>query len=123
MSKKKILVIDDNQTTLHIIDDVLHTHNFECIKANNGENGIEAAKTQKPNAILLDREMPGLNGQEVLKLLKKDEKTKNIPVIMLTGGNNINDVAKFLEAGAQDYIVKPFNNENLIMRLKNVIIP
>ncbi|MCB9983240.1 MAG: response regulator [Rhodospirillales bacterium] len=117
----KILVIDDDQTILEIIDGVLDANSFQCLKAIDGEKGIAAAKTEKPQAILLDRKMPGLNGNDVLKQLKNDPETKDIPIVMLTGENNISDVAKFLELGAQDYIVKPFNNENLITRLKNVL--
>ncbi len=122
MNTAKILVIDDDQTILDIVESVLEEYKFDTILANNGEDGLNKAKTEKPNAILLDRKMPGISGNEVLKRLKKDEKTQNIPVVMLTGDNNVNDVAKSLELGAQDYIVKPFNNENLIMRVKNALM-
>lgn len=118
---KKILVIDDDLTILEIVKSVLTKCKFDPLTAENGETGLEIAKSERPNAILLDRKMPGLNGYEVLKELKKDTSTKDIPVIMLTGENSISEVAKSLELGAADYIVKPFNNENLIVRLKNVM--
>lgn len=121
MNSKIILVIDDDLTLLSIVESVLEAYSFNVITAENGEDGIEKAKTHTPNAILLDRKMPGLSGQDVLKTLKKDPKTKDIPVVMLTGDNNVSDVAKSLELGASDYIVKPFDNENLLMRIKNVL--
>lgn len=121
MSSKKILVIDDDQTILEIVENILTQYEFEPILANNGEDGLNKAEEHQPHTILLDRKMPNLSGIEVLKKLKKNSETKNIPVVMLTGDNNINEVAKSLELGADDYIVKPFNNENLIMRVKNVL--
>jgi len=121
MDTKTILAIDDDPTILEIVDGVLSNHKFECLKAINGEEGLKLAKSEKPHAILLDRKMPGIDGNEVLRRLKKTPETQEIPVVMLTGDNNISDVSKSLELGAQDYIVKPFNNENLIVRIKNVL--
>ena len=121
MNTKKILVIDDDETILKTVQSVLEKSQFHTITAINGEDGLHEATSKKPDAILLDRKMPGLSGNAVLKKLKQDPETQNIPVVMLTGDNNISEVAKSLELGAQDYIVKPFNHENLIVRLKNVL--
>lgn len=118
---KKILVIDDDLTILEIVKNVLIKCNFDTATAENGEEGLEVIKTENPDAILLDNKMPGLSGYDVLKQLKKNSATKNIPVIMLTGENSITEVAKSLDLGASDYIVKPFDNENLVVRIKNVI--
>ena len=121
MQSKRILVIDDDEIVIKLVESVLKKFQFEVLTAFDGESGIEIAKEKHPDAILLDRKMPGLNGNDTLKILKKDINTANIPVLMLTGDNNIAEVAKSLELGADDYIVKPFNPENLIARLKNVI--
>ena len=121
MQSKNILAIDDDEIVLKLVESVLKKFQFEVLTALDGKSGIEIAKEHRPHAILLDRKMPGLNGNETLKKLKKDINTANIPVLMLTGDNNIAEVAKSLELGADDYIVKPFNAENLIARLKNVI--
>lgn len=119
--KKKILVIDDDQTILKMVQGILKKYDFETIMAETGQDGLETAKTAKPDAILLDFKMPGLNGYEALKQLKKDPLTTDIPVVILTGNNSISEVGRSLELGASDYIVKPFNNENLVMRIKNVL--
>ena len=121
MAPAKILVIDDDETILEIVKNVLDKRDFDTILAENGETGFQKAQTESPDAILLDRKMPGMNGNDVLKKLKRTPATSQIPVVMLTGDNNITDVTKSLELGAEDYIVKPFNNENLIIRIKNVL--
>lgn len=121
MKSKSILVIDDDEVVIKLVESTLKKYQFEVLTATDGQSGIETAKTHHPDAILLDRNMPELNGNETLKILKKDINTANIPVLMLTGDNNIAEVAKSLELGADDYIVKPFNPENLLARLKNVI--
>lgn len=121
MNAHKVLIIDDDETLLQLVEGVLGECDFETVLAEDGETGLEKAQEEKPNAILLDQNMPGINGNEVLQKLKQNPETKNIPILMLTGDNNISDVAKSLELGAQDYIVKPFNNENLITRVKNVL--
>ena len=121
MDTKKILVIDDDEIIIKTIQSILEACKFHPITAMNGEDGLHEASSKKPDVILLDRKMPGLSGNAVLKRLKQDPETQNIPVVMLTGDNNISDVAKSLELGAQDYIVKPFIPENLIVRIKNVL--
>ncbi len=121
MQDKKILVIDDDLTLLSVVKSVLREREFTALLAENGEDGLTKAQSEKPHAILLDRKMPGISGNEVLRQLQKNPETQNIPVVMLTGDNNISEVAKSLELGAEDYIVKPFDNENLIVRLKNVL--
>lgn len=122
MKSRKILVIDDDETLLKIVESVLTSSEFTVLKTLEGEKGLKMARAEKPDAILLDRKMPGISGNEVLEQLKNDEETKHIPVLMLTGDNNITEVSKSLDLGAQDYIVKPFDNENLIVRLKNILI-
>ena len=121
MTNKTILAIDDDPTLLSLVQNVLEQSGFTVILAENGEIGLDKAQNETPDAVLLDRKMPGLTGNEVLKALKENETTKNIPVLILTGDNNIKDLSMSLELGAKDYIVKPFNNENLIKRLKNVL--
>lgn len=118
---KKILVIDNNKILLDMIEDLLETQGFQCIKAASGEEGMDYAKSKHPHAILLNQKMPGLSGNEILKHLRNDAETANIPVLILTDENKVADVARALELGARDYIVKPFDNENLIIRLKNVL--
>lgn len=121
MSAKNILVIDDDKTLHDIVEKTLNEYGFKALRAYDGKEGLSAAQKENVDAILLDRQMPGLNGNDVLKTLKNKDETANIPVLMLTSDNAIIDVAESLELGANDYIVKPFDNENLIIRLKNVL--
>ncbi len=121
MPEQKILIIDDEATTLEIVSKILKNSDFECITAVNGEDGLKKAQEEQPAAILLDQMMPGIGGDDVLQELKNNDATKKIPVIMLTAKNNINDVSKSLELGAEDYMVKPFDKDGLIIRLQKVL--
>lgn len=118
-----ILVIDDDETLLTIVEATLTNAGYEVTTANSGEEGLESVNASKPKAILLDKKMPGIDGDEVLKRLKanNDSDVASIPVIMLTGKNEINEVANCFDLGAADYIVKPFDEDNLILRLRKVL--
>ena len=119
--KNKILVIDDDETITSIIKSLLNPAGYEITTATDGESGLEHAQTDQPDAILLDEKMRGMSGIDVLKSLKKQETTQNIPVIMLSGDNNLRKLSLSLDLGARDYIVKPFSNSNLLTRIKNVL--
>ena len=116
-----VLVIDDDETLQAIVQAALEEHGFEYTYAMNGEDGLKSLEDEKPDLILLDRKMPGLDGNEVLQKIKENPDTKDIPVIMLTGENAISEVSVSLKLGASDYMVKPFDNVNLIVRIKHVI--
>jgi DNA-binding response OmpR family regulator len=119
--KNKILVIDDDETISAIVKSLLKPVGYDVISAMDGEAGIEMALADKPDAILLDQRMRGMSGHDVLKVLKKQEETIDIPVIMITGDNNLRQLALSLDLGAKDYILKPFNNTNLAMRVHNAL--
>lgn len=116
-----ILVIEDDKTTRILTEGMLKKNGFTVTCASDGQEGLDTAQKEPPSAILLDRIMPGMDGNEVLTRLKNDPQTRKIPVIMLTGSSAIKDVTSSLELGADDYIVKPFDEENLIVRLKKTI--
>lgn len=121
MPSKTVLVIDDDAVMLKIIEETLKENEFSVVTATDGLDGLDLVRTINPDAVILDRNMPGLSGDETLKILKDDPDTKNIPVVMLTGQNSISEVSKCLEMGARDYIVKPFDANNLIVRLKQAL--
>ena len=121
MTNATILVIDDDETILSIVEATLKKHGFTPITAANGEEGITKAANQNPDAIILDQNMPGMSGNETLTKLKEQPNTQNTPIIMLTGENDVLSVSKSLELGAQDYIVKPFDETNFIIRLNNLL--
>ncbi|HOA55099.1 MAG TPA: response regulator [Clostridiales bacterium] len=122
MFKKKILVIDDTELMVKLTTDVLTKHGYEVVSANNGVDGIKMVASEKPDLVLLDVVMPGIDGFEVCKLLRKDESNNLIPIIMLTAQGNEEDKLAGLELGADDYITKPFNPRELVSRVRNTLL-
>ena len=117
MPVKSILVIDDSPTERHVLVDLLTRNGYQVITAENGEDGIEKAKSELPDLILMDVVMPGLNGYQATRTLTRDEKTKHIPVIVCTSKNQETDKIWGLRQGAVDYLVKPLNPEELLQRV------
>ncbi len=121
MSKAKILVIEDEADILELICYNLEKANYTVFRAKTGENGIALARTQIPDLTILDLMLPGIDGIEVCKKLKNDTLTAQIPIIMLTAKIEDNDIVSGLEAGADDYIPKPFSPKILLVRIKAVL--
>ncbi len=117
MTVKTILVIDDSPTERHILVELLTKNGYQVITAENGEQGIEKAKSEMPDLVLMDVVMPGLNGYQATRTLTRDEKTKNIPVIVCTSKNQETDKIWGLRQGALDYMVKPINGEELLTKI------
>ncbi len=114
MSKKySVLVVDDEENIRIVLAYTLRLNGFEVYLAKDGPTGLEIAREKKPDVIVLDWMMPEMDGLEVLSELEKDEGTKDIPVIMLTAKSMMLDVGKALYHGADDYILKPFEPEEL----------
>lgn len=116
-----ILIIDDDEAMLEMIQQSLSTSGFTALTAQSGQEGLQIAAEKKPDAIVLDWMMPEMDGNEVLKALKKDNALKDIPVMMLTAKDEINNISEILTMGAKEYIVKPFDRENMVLRLRNMI--
>ncbi|HOK40390.1 MAG TPA: hybrid sensor histidine kinase/response regulator [bacterium] len=120
--KFKILVIDDNEDNIFTIKTVLKRENYDVISATRGLAGIELAKKEMPDVIILDIMMPEIDGFEICKMLKADEKTKKIPVMFLSSKfQDIKSKVKGLDLGADDYLIKPFDNLELLARLRVLI--
>lgn len=111
---KKVLIVDDEQDIVESIKFVLETEGYECFTAYNGEDGLKLAKELNPNLIILDIMMPKINGYKISRLLKFDTKYKDIPIIMLTARSQDEDKLIGAETGANEYITKPFDLENVI---------
>lgn len=103
---KKILFIEDESALQKTFGDILKNKDYKVIKALDGESGLRSVKEEKPDLILLDLILPKMDGFEVLKGLKGNEETKNIPVIILTNLEETGDIQKALELGATTYLVK-----------------
>ena len=115
----KVLVVDDEQQIRDLLSKFLTKKGYEVVSASNGEEAIELAKTENPQVILLDVMMPGIDGIQTCRRLKEEEKTKSIPVIMITAFPD-RDVEAYLE-GADDYVVKPFNMLEVSIRLESIL--
>jgi two-component system alkaline phosphatase synthesis response regulator PhoP len=108
MAKRiSVLVIDDDAEFQELVEVCLHLTGFSVLQALNGPAGLEMAKKERPDVILLDTIMPEMDGLEVLSELKYDKKTEKIPVFMLTAKTLVGDVEFAFEVGADDYITKP----------------
>lgn len=121
MIPPKVLVIDDDRSLLQMIEATLNNNGLSTICLQDGNEGYNQALKQHPDVILLDRMMPNLDGNQVLERLQADPETSKIPVIMLTAKDKVADVSESLKLGARDYIIKPFNQDNLVARIRNVI--
>jgi len=121
MSKAKILVIEDEADILELVAYNLEKSGYTVFRAKTGENGITIARTQLPDLIILDLMLPGIDGIEVCQRLKNEPITSSIPIIMLTAKIEDNDIVTGLEAGADDYIPKPFSPKILLARIKTML--
>lgn len=121
MNKEKILIIDDEKDIVKLIKYNLEKEGYKIISALDGEKGLEIIFKEKPHLIILDLMLPGLDGLELCKILKRNEETYNIPIIMLTAKGEESDIVVGLELGADDYITKPFSPRVLLARVKAVL--
>jgi DNA-binding response OmpR family regulator len=115
---EKILVVDDEPSVRGLLGDLLAEEGYQVILAANGEQAIELAELENPEVILLDINMPGMNGLEVCKRLKSKEVTRYIPIIIVTGLDDTGFIA-YLE-GADDFVTKPFNQVELTFRIRSM---
>ena len=121
MAKGKILVVDDEIYIVHILDFSLGMEGYEVVTALDGEQAVEKARSEKPDLIVLDIMMPKLDGYETCKILKAEEGTRDIPVILLSAkGRNVDQKIGF-EVGADDYITKPFSPRKLVERINTIL--
>ena len=119
---KTILFIEDESTLQKTFDKILREEGYKMLSALDGEIGLRLAKTQKPDLILLDLILPRVHGLEVLKELKEDEETKNIPVIVLTNLEDLERVDKAVELGATTYLVKAqYSLEEVVEKIKKTL--
>lgn len=114
-----ILLVDDVPENLQVLGSIFATKNANLIVASDGQTAINSAKEDLPDIILLDIAIPDINGYDIAKALKEDETTKDIPIIFITAKASQEDIQKGFELGAADYITKPFNSAELLMRVTN----
>lgn len=119
---KKILFIEDESVLQKTVGSVLKDEGYKVISATDGESGFNLAASQMPDLILLDIVLPKINGFEVLKKLKENPKTKDIPVIILTNLERVSDIDKALEAGATTYLIKvDYSLDEIVKKVKKAL--
>ncbi len=121
MAKIKVLVIEDDEDIQELLKYNLVKEGYQPFQALTGEAGLQAVRKKDPDLIVLDLMLPGLDGLEVCKKLKKDPRTEAVPVLMLTAKGEESDVVTGLELGAEDYMTKPFSPKVLIARLRAIL--
>jgi CheY-like chemotaxis protein len=115
----KILIAEDNQFNLDIIYDYLLSNNYQLLVARNGKQALELAVEEKPDLILMDIQMPGMDGLEATRLIRVRDELKDIPIIALTALAMQGDKERCLQAGMNDYISKPINFKKLLEMIKH----
>ena len=117
----KILIVDDESQFIDMLQIILEANEYEVISANDGEEGLEKARSEKPDLIILDLMMPVMDGYMMLKKLRKDEQIKDIPVILCTAKSHRDDKENGLKAGADAYIKKPFEPPELLTKIEELL--
>lgn len=117
MAIKKVLVVDDSATERHILNEILTKKGFEVVFAEDGEKGVEQSKLIKPDLIIMDVVMPGLNGFQATRAISKDPETENIPIILCTTKDQETDKVWGIRQGAKDYVVKPIDAAELLSKI------
>lgn len=121
MSKKRILLVDDEVAFVEVVKKRLEFHGFDILTAHDGQTALEISREEHPDLILLDLMLPKLDGYKVCKILKFDENFKDIPIILLTALTQESDIKLGYEIGADLYMTKPFDSEELLKNINELI--
>ncbi|MDQ2735126.1 MAG: twitching motility response regulator PilH [Pseudomonadota bacterium] len=114
----RVLIVDDSPTEMYKLTEMLEKHGHTVLKAQNGGDGVALARQEKPDAVLMDIVMPGLNGFQATRQLTKDAETSHIPVIIITTKDQETDKVWGMRQGARDYIVKPVDPTELMAKIR-----
>jgi two-component system phosphate regulon response regulator PhoB len=121
VSKQTVLIVDDEEDIRDLLSLTLEKAGFSTLCSDNGRQGLVTALDRQPDLILLDWMMPEMNGLELLRRLKKDSRTADIPVIMLSAKTEVDHKSEGLDSGADDYVAKPFSGKELISRVNALL--
>ncbi|OGW69141.1 MAG: hypothetical protein A2036_00245 [Omnitrophica bacterium GWA2_50_21] len=121
MPRKKILIVDDEPDLVHMISNRLKASGYEVLSALDGQAGLELAKTTRPDLIILDLMLPRMDGYKVCSYIKKDSRYSKIPILLFSAKAQEEDIKMGEEAGADAYIVKPFEAQALLDKIKTLL--
>ncbi|MGA2914545.1 MAG: response regulator [Sedimentisphaerales bacterium] len=121
MNKKRILIVDDEPDVLMLTSLRLEKHGYEILTAANGRDAFESIRNEKPDLVLLDLIIPITYGTEICRRVKNDENLRHIPIILYTAHDEVMTDEKAKKAGADDYIAKPFNAEELLNKIERLL--
>jgi two-component system, cell cycle response regulator DivK len=116
--KKKVLIVEDNEQNLYLFRFLLEKSDYEVIVANDGVEGVDKATTEKPDLILMDMQLPEMDGYEAVRRIKQHEETRHIPVVAVTSYAMVGDREKILGAGCAGYIEKPIAPETFVAEVE-----
>lgn len=117
----QILIVDDSPTEIHVLSTILEKEGHQVTSAPNGEDGIAKAKSERPDLILMDVVMPGMNGFQATRTLSKDAETSSIPIVIVTTKDQETDRVWGLRQGAKDYITKPVDGAELLEKIRAIL--
>ena len=109
MTEHRILLVEDNERNLKLVRDVLQYAGYDILEARTGEQGVELAQRSSPHLVLMDLQLPGIDGEQAFRLIRDDSRTSGIPVVALTASAMKDDRARVLQAGFDGYLEKPIN--------------
>ncbi len=118
---KKILIVEDEEDIVELLTYNLSKNGFQVSSVSQGEEAVRSVRQNKPDLILLDLMLPGLDGMDVCRLLKRESSTRHIPIVMVTAKGDEADIVSGLELGADDYVTKPFSPKVLLSRIKAIL--
>ncbi|MCF7974206.1 MAG: response regulator transcription factor [Phycisphaerae bacterium] len=121
MAKTKIMIVDDEEDIRELVQLYVVREGYDPIVCETGEQALERVRTESPHLIVLDLMLPGMNGLDVCRRLKRDQATESIPIIMLTAKGEEADIVIGLELGADDYMTKPFSGKVLVARIRSLL--
>ena len=116
-----VLIVDDSPTELHLFQNMLEKNGFDTLVADSGEDGVRQAAASRPDLILMDVVMPGMNGFQATRKLTQDPRTSSIPVIMITTKDQETDKIWGMRQGAVEYLVKPVADKELVAKINSVM--
>jgi len=116
-----VLIVDDEAPIADLLDTILKGAGYRCLKANSGHEAVELVKRESPDLVILDINMPGMDGFQTCEMLRESPENCSLPIVMLTGRGDESTIVKALERGADGYIIKPFNQKELLHTLQQLL--